>query len=130
MGVRVEFDAKKLHKKIEGLGKKGTGLLTHEVIKDSNVFIPMDSGELMRSALKSSDYANGKAIWDTSYARRLYYNPQFNFNTAGKTTKHKDGKTKFHRGNPNARGLWFEEAKAVNLPKWVNLVEEAIRRGL
>jgi len=85
--VRLEFDVNKLAKKLKESQKTAVAMLTNEVLKDSNFFIPFDSGELMRSAIRSSDFENGKVIWDTPYARRLYYNPQYNFNTAGKTIR-------------------------------------------
>ncbi|MCD3473309.1 minor capsid protein, partial [Streptococcus equi subsp. equi] len=48
--------------------------------------------------------------WHTPYARRLYYNPQYNFS--------KDK-------NPNAQGKWFEVAKANHAEHWYELTKKA-----
>jgi hypothetical protein len=82
--------------------------LDQQVIKDSNYFIPKDTGNLEGSALLSSNIGKGRIFWNTPYARKLYYNPQYNFS---------------HDKNPNAKGLWFEEAKAIHLPEWTRMVK-------
>lgn len=87
--------------------------LDQQVIKDCNYYIPMDTGSLERSALQSSQA--GQIVWDTPYAEKLYYNPQYNFS--------KDK-------NPHARGLWFEEAKSVHGSEWVNVAEKAVKEHL
>jgi hypothetical protein len=85
--------------------------LDKEVLKDSNFFIPKDTGELERSALRASNIGQGVLRWDTPYARRLYYNPQYNFS--------KDT-------NPNAQGLWFEAAKAQYKSDWIRLMQQTV----
>jgi hypothetical protein len=98
--------------------KKKIGLaqymLDNQVMKDSNYFIPLDSAALRDSTLLASDVGKGRIVWNTKYARRLYYNPQYNF-----------AKDK----NPNARGLWFEAAKTMNKSKWTELVKNIILKG-
>jgi hypothetical protein len=89
--------------------------LDQEVLKDSNYFIPKDTGELERSSLRASQIGKGKLVWDTPYARKLYHNPQYNFS--------KDT-------NPNAQGLWFEAAKAWFISDWIRMTQQAIDRHL
>lgn len=84
--------------------------IDQEVLKDSNYFIPKDTGELERSSIRASQIGEGVIKWDTPYSRRLYYNPQYNF--SGET-------------NPNAQGLWFEAAKAMFLVDWVRAAQRA-----
>lgn len=67
-----------------------TDVITEQVV-------PKDKGELERSMfIDDTNMRTGRVriITDTPYARRLYYNPQYNFSTDA---------------NPNSRGLWFEE---------------------
>ncbi|MGH1117209.1 minor capsid protein, partial [Bacillus paranthracis] len=54
-------------------------------------------------------------VWNTPYARRLYYNPHYNFS--------KDE-------NPYASGLWFELAKSRFISEWVALVEREYKNNL
>lgn len=83
--------------------------LDQDVLKSSNYFIPSDTLELMRSSIRFSEIGSGELIWNTPYARRLYYNPQYNFSTDT---------------NPNARGLWFEEGKAVDKDDWIQNISD------
>ena len=64
-------------------------------IRTSQV-VPKDSGELERSGfVDTTELKNyiAKIVFDTAYARRLYWHPEFNFR--------KDK-------NPNAQGKWME----------------------
>lgn len=86
--------------------------LDNQVLKDSNKFAPQDTGNLIGSAITASPLGEGKVIWNTPYARRLYYNPEYKFS--------KDK-------NPNAQGLWFEAAKSAHKQEWLNLVKEIMK---
>lgn len=105
MNVRCEFDG--IRKKIKKGKNNAQKVLVEHVLKDSNYYIPKDTGALETSGTISS--TGKQVIWNTPYARRLYWNPQFNFS--------KDV-------NPNARGLWFEEAKAQKLNSWMQVVKD------
>lgn len=110
--VRIRFNARGVLERHARSIRKAQHDLDQQVIKDSNEFIPQDRGELMRSAIRSSTIGEGLVRWSTPYARRLYYNPQYNFSTDI---------------NPNAGGLWFETAKAAKLPVWVDMAKAAYR---
>ena len=60
--------------------------------------IPFDTGHLEEDAtfVDYSDSQNGKVslVSSTPYARRLYYHPEYNFQT---------------KENPNAKGRWYED---------------------
>lgn len=87
-------------------------MVTSEFVKDSNYFAPKAQGDLIDSSYVHSDYDKGEAIWQTPYARRLFYNPQYKFS--------KDA-------NPQARGLWAEVAKNQNLDKYKRLTNNALK---
>lgn len=112
----VRFDVKvymgDTNRKVLGALNFGQYILDNEVIKDSNYYAPEDQKYLQMSALAASKIGDGSVIWNTPYARRLYYNPQYNFS--------KDK-------NPNAGGLWFERAKAQKREKWIKQAEIATR---
>jgi Minor capsid protein len=109
LNIKVNFDPNAAADKVDKALAKAQHALDQQVLKDSNYFIPMDTGELMRSSLRASKIGEGYLCWDTPYARRLYYNPQYNFR--------KDE-------NPNARGLWFEEAKAIHYHEWQRIAQQ------
>lgn len=95
--------------------KFGQYILDNQVIKDSNYYVPTDQHYLEKSAKANSKPGEGFVVWQTPYARRLYYNPQYDFSTDV---------------NPNARGLWFEAAKADNKDKWIDQASKATRSKL
>ena len=72
-----------------------------EVMRLSDPYVPLDisagamGGTLKRSAIVNTVVGNGLVKWKTPYARRMYYNPQYNF-----------------QGSPKRGGLWFERMKA------------------
>ncbi|MBU8768701.1 minor capsid protein [Cytobacillus oceanisediminis] len=111
----VNLDLGNIQQQVEEAVDAGQKQLDQEVLKGSNYFIPKDTGELERSGVRASQIGKGKIIWDQPYARKLYYNPQYNFS--------KDV-------NPNAQGLWFEAAKARFLSDWVRMTQQAIDRHL
>lgn len=103
--VKVDIDVGKLKGKQERAKKIAQMQLDQDVLKDSNYYIPKDTSNLEGSGIRGSLIGKGQVGWDTPYAKRLYYNPQYNFS--------KDR-------NPNARGLWFEAAKAQKKNAWLN----------
>jgi hypothetical protein len=106
--VNVQYDQNAVNKDFQHALDRTQYTLDTQILKDSNYFIPMDTSFLMNSSLRASDIGGGLLRWDTPYARRLYYNPQYNFQ--------KDE-------NPNARGLWFEEAKARYATEWERIAQ-------
>lgn len=111
--VNVDFNKGKLRSKISHAKKVAQTQLDQDVLKDSNYFIPKQDGYLERSGILHSRIGEGHIEWNTPYARRLYYNPQYNFS--------KDV-------NPNARGLWFEAAKARYKEDWTQRAKETYKK--
>ncbi|MCC5894836.1 MAG: hypothetical protein JJU16_05180 [Alkalibacterium sp.] len=105
--VNVTSDLSGVSRKVEAITKRKQYILDEQILKDSNRFVPKDTGNLEESGIISSRIGEGKIIWDVPYARKLYWNPQYNFSTDR---------------NPNARGKWAEEAKAMYLRDWIKLL--------
>ncbi|MGG4397240.1 minor capsid protein [Paenibacillus thiaminolyticus] len=69
--------------------------------------VPKQTGELERSGhVDTSQLSQGKVkiVFDTPYARRLYWHPEYNFRTDK---------------NPNARGKWMEHYRSGEKRKYV-----------
>ena len=109
-GIKVKTN--KIPGKLDKAFDYAQNILDQQVLKDSNYYIPVDRGNLRESGITHSQIGKGKVVWSTKYARRLYYNPQYNFS---------------HDKNANARGLWYEEAKANKLKSWLNLSKKAAK---
>ena len=69
----------------------------HTEVVQAQVF-PRDTGNLQNesTSLDRSESSHGKVsiISSTPYARRLYFHPEYHFQT---------------KENPNARGMWYED---------------------
>lgn len=93
---------------LEALDATGEQLLTD--VTDARV-MPFDVGTMQNDAtyVDHSHRANGQVtlLVDEPYARRLYYHPEYNYQTVN---------------NPNAKGLWFEDW--ANDGKYANKVRE------
>lgn len=111
MQIKFRFEDKGIRKKLEAMHKNGQRALDAQVLKDSNYYAPMDQGDLIQSGIRFTNPGSGMIMWQTPYARRLYYNPQYNFS--------KDK-------NPNAGGLWFEIAKSRHVKEWEKIVKQSL----
>ena len=80
-------------------------VIDNEVLKDSNFYVPMDTGNLKDSGIRGTRIGSGEIVWDSVYARRQYYEDN---------NKSKDN-------NPNASDRWFEKAKIRNKDKWIRI---------
>lgn len=74
-----------------------TGEALHTEVVQAQVF-PFDTGNLQNEStfVDYSQSKDGKVtlVSNTPYARRLYYHPEYNFQT---------------KENPNAKGMWYED---------------------
>ena len=85
--------------------------LDNEVLKDCTPYVPMNTGQLMRSGINATVIGSGEVVWNTPYASKCYYG-NMNF----RKTKH-----------PLACRQWFEVAKGVNKKKWIDGAEKALK---
>lgn len=74
-----------------------TGEALHTEVVQAQV-LPFDTGNLQNEStfVDYSESSSGKIslVSSTPYARRLYYHPEYNFQT---------------KENPNAKGKWYED---------------------
>lgn len=101
----MDFDVKvKIHDANKSAQRRGLGqnqraqrFVDSEVLRLTDPYVPMDSGTLRQSGIQNTNIGSGLVRYRTPYARRLYYNPQFNF-----------------QGAPMRGGKWFERMKQNN----------------
>ncbi|XQY90644.1 minor capsid protein [Metabacillus sp. HB246100] len=108
LDVKININSNMLKQKNERALKEAQFILDEQILKDSNYYIPKQEGYLEKSGVLHSRMGQGHIEWRRPQARRLYYNPQYNFS--------KDA-------NPNARGLWYEAAKALRKMDWVRIAK-------
>lgn len=114
MTGRVDIDARKALSVRAPLFSKAQKFLDSEVLRTSAPFVPMRTGELMRSGTRGTKIGSGEVIYVAPYSRKMYYGSGLNF----RTDKH-----------PQARAFWFEAAKAIHKDAWLRGVQEIARGG-
>lgn len=85
--------------------------LDNEVLKDCDPYVPMRTGNLVRSGQRGTRIGSGQVVYNAPYAASCYYGNR-NFSKE----KH-----------PKATRQWFEKAKAANRSKWVNGVKTLMK---
>ena len=137
MGVKIDINTTQIMSKIKAGAEAATIADTEAVIEYGNIFVREDQGVLMASSLigtsltdtvnKSNwneedkkNYASaagskpkqGKAIWDTPYAKRVYY--------TGTPSKDK---------NPDASLQWVEKGVATYRKELDMIANKAAKKG-
>lgn len=110
MGVTVTFNKQAVKARVRTATEMSTFILANELLKDANNYAREDSGELIRSSIRASNVKKGHLIWDTPYAKRMYY--------VGSPSKDK---------NPNATLMWAHRAKAENNKKYIQMLKKIIK---
>lgn len=98
MELKVKMQIKKINVLLAGRGLEQRGkvqqFIDSEVLRKTDPYVPMDTGTLKSSGTRHTKIGSGNVVYKTPYARRLYYNPQYNF-----------------QGAPQRGGKWFERMK-------------------
>ena len=126
--MTIDFNVAKIASKIKSHIGTLQPILDMQVMKDSNYYAPMDTGNLQASAITGTYFEHptkaltmpilqsgqmsvtagkGKVVWNTPYAKKMYYGVGYNFS--------KDS-------NPNAQAKWFEKAKATKIGNWRKII--------
>ena len=121
--IRIDFDISAidtLKEKLSSRRDKAQEVLDLAVMKDTDPFVPMRQGTLASSVLRSTNAGSGEVVYDTPYARHMYYGVHYRTGTPFKysTLKH-----------PLACKEWVNASKAVNMEKWKKEVKEVLANG-
>lgn len=99
MDIKTKFIIHDIKKSIERRGLEAQGrvqqFIDSEVLRLCDPYVPMDRGILKQSGTQHTRIGSGRVVYKTPYARRMYYNPQYNF-----------------QGAPMRGAYWFERMKA------------------
>lgn len=110
MGVKVTFDKQSVKAKIQNASKKATYVIANELLKDANYYCREDTGELNKSAIRASKLEEGLLVWDTPYAKTMYY--------MGSPVKDR---------NPNASLMWAHKASDENREAYIEMAQKVIK---
>ena len=110
--VTLRFDAGSFGQSVTVRWQKALPDIAAVVLADCNRYARDDTGRLIQSAYTASMLAQGKLIWSTPYARRVYYTG-----------------TPSRAQNPAASLRWCEKAKAARLAQWCKLAAQKLGGG-
>lgn len=106
-GLKLNSTESILSKRGFGKDKETQKFLDKEVIKASEKYIPLDSGELIESS-NATKLGSGNIEYDADYAREVYYTQ------------------KNYGGSPQRGAYWFERMKTDNLDE---LLKKAAKKS-
>lgn len=113
MSVELTSNVKEFAKKFDELSEKSRYLLSSQILADANKHVRADSWELMKSSKRASDPAKGELVWDTPYAKRVYY--------TGRPS---------HDENPDAELMWVHVARDRYGNDWVTLFANLAKKEI
>ena len=120
-------------------------ILGAQVMKDTDKFVPALTGSLTKRSYVESGYQENPApakiegstiVYPGPYARFLYYGKVMIYQPTGSTWAPKDehkvvtGRDLVMHKTMHAQPTshWFEVSKAVNLEKWIQVAEKAVKK--
>lgn len=114
--VEVLVDWAKINMDMRRRKATAQAILDLAIIHDTDPLVPMRQGTLAGSAMLSSKVGKGIIVYDTPYARHLYY---------GINVKNGKKFTYSRAKHPRATERWVEVSKSLYLDKWVKQVRDA-----
>lgn len=109
-GVTLKIDRRAVRAKLNRRVRENMAPLVEQMLADCNEFVREDQGTLRKSSYIASRPADGLLIWDTKYAKKVYYTG----------TPSKDA-------NPGASLRWVEKAKRTYGKSWAALATRLMR---
>jgi len=106
------FDSAAVKARIQRLNDVAIPIVAKEALKDANALARRQSGALVESSITHSDLNHGRLIWQTKYARRMYFT----------------GKPRLNK-NRRATLMWAHKAARANIGKYTRIVNEVVKGG-
>lgn len=111
--IKITRNMPAIQMKVKAGTEAMTIAVTEAVIQYGNVYVREDQGTLKNSALIASRPKDGVAIWDTPYAKRVYYTG----------TPSKDV-------NPDASLMWAEKGVNEHREAINKVAQNAFTKGM
>lgn len=141
-GVKVSMDKNAILARLSAACGKDSVALTvtsEQALKDCNYYCPNDTGALVSSSITNSLPEDGKLIWNTPYARYLYYGLLMVSSVTGSAWAKEDEPPKVLTNTPlvfgkdpnqNACKMWCAAAKSAHGKDWQRIFQKKFSEGL
>lgn len=113
MPVTITTNIPLIKLKVNSAWKKTLVPLAEQALTDCNYYVRQQTGALRSSSLTASIPREGLLIWNTPYAKRVYY--------TGSPSK---------EVNPNASLMWCEKAHAERGRDWQKIAQRLFDNAL
>lgn len=113
MGVKVTTDRARVAARIKAGMAAMIPAVAEQALSDCNYYARKDQGTLIQSSETASDLSKGELVWDTPYAKRVYYTGTPNQDV-----------------NPNASLMWCEKAHDHFGQDWDKIAQKAFAKGM
>lgn len=113
MAVTIKTDRARIAARIKAGARKMVFAVSEQALSDCNEFVRVDQGQLRNSSYTASDTEKGELVWDTPYAKRVYFTG----------TPSKDA-------NPNASLQWCEKAHDTYGEDWNRIAQKNFDEGM
>ncbi len=111
-GFKFDFNSAAVMERVQRINSKAIPIVANEALKDANVLARRQSGALVESSIIHSDPKTGRLVWQTKYARRMYFT----------------GTPKLNK-NPRASLMWAHKAAKANIRKYTAIVQNVVKGG-
>jgi hypothetical protein len=107
MPVYITTDIPRIKVRVNNAWQNTLAPLAEQMLTDCNQYVRQQTGALRSSSLSASIPREGLLIWNTPYAKRVYY--------TGTPRKNV---------NPNASLMWCEKAEGRHRGDWQRLAQK------
>ena len=111
--VDLTDNVEKFQKRFTELSDKARYQLSTQILADANKHARMDTGEMIMSSLRASNLPKGELIWDTPYAKKVYF-------TGTPSTDR----------NPDAELMWVHVARDRYSKDWLVVFQNLAKREI
>lgn len=109
--ISVSFSKSSVLTRLKGAGNAGLAEVSTELLKDANFYCRKDTGNLIESSLLASKPEKGVLVWDTPYAKKMYY--------VGAPVRDE---------NPHASVMWAHRAAEEHRKKYEGILQKIFRK--
>ena len=109
--ITINLDTQKMLSHYDRLLKNATAMITLQIIKDTDKYVPFDTGATAKSAQVASNPKAGRIVYDTPYAQKIYEGDRMNFS---------------RDAHPLACAHWADVSKGQYLGEWTDKVRKMV----
>lgn len=111
--VTITIDRSRIAARIKSGIDQMIPAVAEQALADSNEYCRVDQGQLRQSSETASDLQKGELVWNTPYAKKVYY--------AGEPSLYP---------NENASLMWAEKAKNIHGKDWQKIAQKQFSEGM